>query len=454
MDKEKIVIIGASHPGHEAAFDLLDRYDNVDVTVFEASDFVSFMSCGMKLFLEGKTTGENNVRNFSPQQLIDRGGKIENNSEAIKLNPTAKTVTIKNTVDGSTKDVPFDKLILTPGVNPLELPLPGVELKNVLLMRGYDWATKINQALQDDKIKNVTVIGAGNGIAAVEAALDANKNVTLIDASDRPLANYFSKEFTDIFEQEFKDKGAKLALSTKVTGFQGSNSVDSVETDHGSIPTDLVIIAAGIVPNTAWLKGTINLNNRGYIDTDEYFRTNVKDVYAVGDAVWPLSIPANKRMPIPSAVASRHEALYVVEHIFEEKPARSFSGLVGGQVLEFGDVHAVVTGLTQNATKFLGINAKTSIYIDHLRPEYIPDKDNPMGYISLTYNADTHQILGGAVLSKYDMTAQGNVLSLAIGQKLTLEDLAEQDFFFTPSFDRQWNILNLAAQHALGFAKF
>jgi NADH peroxidase len=57
-------------------------------------------------------------------------------------------------------------------------------------------------------------------------------------------------------------------------------------------------------------------------------------------------------------------------------------------------------------------------------------------------------------LSTYDVTAQGNVLALAVQQQLSLEDLAEADFFFQPGFDRQWNLLNLAAQHALGEPRF
>ncbi len=448
---QKVVIIGASHPGHEAAIELLDRYQDLDVTIYEASDFVSFMSCGMKLFLEEKTTGQDNVRNFSPADLEKLGGKIVNNSQAVALNPANKQVTIKNTQTGQTEEVNYDKLILSPGVDPLQLPIPGADLDYVYLMRGYSWAKKINEALHNDEIKNIVVVGAGNGIAAVEAGVLAGKNMTLVDASNHILANYFSKDFTDVFEQEMRDKGVDLKLDTKVTGFTNDHLV---QTDHGDIKADLVIVAAGIVANTDWLKDTINLNQRGYIETDEYLRTNQKDVYALGDAIWPLSIPANKRMPIPSAVAARHEANYLVQHLFEKKPSRPFPGLVGGQLLEFGDVHAVVSGLPQKSAEFAGINAATSIYIDHLRPDFIPADDNPLGYISLTYNKDTHQILGGAVMSKHDITAQGNVLSLAIGHKLTLEDLAEQDFFFSPSFDRQWNILNLAAQHALGLHKF
>lgn len=450
MSKKQIVIVGASHGGQEAAYEILDRYDDVDVTVYETSDFVSFMSCGMKLFLEGKTTGQDNVRNFTPEGLAERGGKVVNNTAVTALDPANKTVTVKNVKNGSIKEINYDKLIISSGVNPASLPLPGADLKNIMLMRGYDCASEINAAAHNKDIKNVAVIGAGNGIAAAEVFAKAGKNVTLIDGGHKPLENYLNDTYTDLFAKELADHGVNLAMDTKVTGFVGDDKVEKVETDHGEIATDCVIITVGIKPNTAWLKDTVDLYDNGYIKVDNYFRTNVKDVYAIGDAVFPFSIPANRRVPMPSAIAVRHEAQYVVEHLFEAKPERVFKGLVGAQLLEAFNLHTVTTGLSEKTAKRIGINAKETILKSRLRPDYIPENDNPVCYISVIYNEESHQLLGGSTLSSYDISGQANVLSLAIRNKLTLEDLAEADFFFSPTYDKQWSLVNQVAQKALG----
>ncbi|HBQ42795.1 MAG TPA: FAD-dependent oxidoreductase, partial [Lactobacillus acetotolerans] len=110
-------------------------------------------------------------------------------------------------------------------------------------------------------------------------------------------------------------------------------------------------------------------------------------------------------------------------------------------------------GLSEKNAKRAGINAKEVVLKDHLRPDYIPDSDNPECYISIVFNQDTHQVLGGSVLSSYDISGEANVLSLAIRSKLTLEDLAEADFFFSPTYDKQWNLVNLVAQKALNLYK-
>lgn len=222
----------------------------------------------MKLCLEGKTTGINDVRNFRPEDLKNRDGRIYNNTQATDINTYEKTITAKNVKTGETVKFPYDKLIISTGVNPAKLDLPGVDLKNIYLMRGFDWAEKINGAQYDENIKNVAVIGAGNGIAAAEVMAKAGKNVTLIDTDSKPLENYLNDVYTDEFENELRKNGVNLAMNTKVEGFSGDDKVEKIKTSNGEIATDCVIIAVGITPNTDWLKGTIELYNNGYIKTD------------------------------------------------------------------------------------------------------------------------------------------------------------------------------------------
>lgn len=454
MDKRKVIIVGASHGGHESAIELLDKYDDVDVTIYEAGDFISFMSCGMQLYLEGKVTAKDDVRNFAPEDVEAKGGHVYANHEVTAINPDDKTVTVKDVVSGKESQVEYDKLILSSGVTPKTLPVPNSDLENIYLMRGRDWATKLNAAKDDPAIKNVVIIGAGYiGIEASEVFAKAGKHVTLMDMIDRPLGTYLNPELTNILEPVFKDH-MDLKMNAKITGFKGEDKVSGVETDQGVVPADLVIVSAGVTPNTAWLKGIVDLDQRGWIKTDPYLRTNVKDVYAIGDAILPLSIPAGKPMPIALATTARREAQYLVDHLFEAKPGKAFKGVTGASALSVFDYHFATAGLNQFSAKRNDVPYATSFYEDSMRPAYIPEKDNPKVYVSLTFNPYNHQILGGAVLSKYDITAQGNVLALAISHKMTLEDLAEQDFFFQPGFDRQWSLLNLAAQHALGLAKF
>lgn len=457
MEKTKVIIVGASHGGHQSILELLSRYgENVDITLFEAGDYVSFMSCGMELYLEDQVTDVNDVRNFRPENFPQPNVHILNNHEVKAIHADQKTVTVTSILDKSTKEYEYDKLILSSGVKPNSLPVPGTDLENVYLMRGYDWATRIKDKLTDPAIKNVAVIGAGYiGIEAAEAFQKAGKEVTLLDVIDRPLGTYLDPEMTDILTEHLKEKGIKVVTGAKITAFTGEQQVAAIQTADEEIATDLVIQAAGVKANTEWLKGVVDLDDRGWIVTDEYLQTNLPDVYAVGDATLAYSIPARSKMPIALATVARREARYVVKHLFEDTSSQPFGGVVGSSALSVFDYHFAASGLNSFTAGKAGVAIRTAYYEDTIRPKYVPEEyGNTKVSIQLFFDPMTHQVLGGAVLSTYDVTAQGNVLALAIQQKLTIEDLAEADFFFQPGFDRQWNMINLAAQQALGEEPF
>lgn len=456
MSKTKIIVVGASHGGHQSVLELTRKYKDLDIKLFEAGDFISFMSCGMELYLENSVTDVNDVRNFKPEDLEKRGAEVYANHEVTKIDADNKQVAVKDLKSGETQNYAYDKLILSSGVTPNDLPVPGHDLENVYLMRGKDWAEKIKAKLTDPAVKNITVIGAGYiGIEAAEASTKAGKHVTLIDMIDRPLGNYLDSDLTDVIAKELADKGVDVVTSAKIESYEGTGKVTAVKTSDAEYPSDLVIQAAGVKPNTEWLKGTVDLDARGWIETDEYLRTNLPDVYAMGDAVLAYSIPAQTKMPIALATVVRREARYVVDHIFENTPSVPFQGVVGSSALSVFDYHFASSGLNTTTAKKAGVTVRTSFYKDTLRPAYVPaEKGNPDVYVGLDFDPQTHKILGGAVLSTYDITAQGNVIALAVQQGLRLEDLAQADFFFQPGFDRQWSLLNLAAQHALGEPEF
>ena len=451
----KVIIIGASHGGHQSALELLDKHPDADVTIYEKGDFVSFLSCGMQLFLEDKVSGVDDVRNFKPEDIEKRGGKVKSQHEVLSFDADKKEVTIKNLVTGDVFNETYDKLILSSGVTPAALPVPGADKENIFFMRGRAWALEIKEKMQDPEVKNVAVIGSGYiGVEAAEVFAQAGKKVTIIDMIDDVLGNYLDKELTDILAPVFEANGVALALGESITGFSGGDVVTGVETKTGTIDADLVIVAAGVTPNTEWLKGLVDLEPRGQIKVDDYLRTSAKDVYAIGDAILPLNIASQQHAPVALASTARREARYVVRNIESDTPTEKFRGVLGTSALSVFGYKFAMTGVNDFSAARSGVPVTGSFFKDTLRPSFVKNDGNTDVYVKLNYDNETHKILGGQVMSTYDVTAQINAVALAITTGLTLEDLAEADFFFQPGFDRQWSLLNLAAQAALGETKF
>jgi len=451
----KVIIVGASHGGHQSALEILDIYEGADVTIYEKGDFVSFLSCGMQLYLEDKVTQVDDVRNFKPEDIEKRGGKVKSQHEVLTFDADKKEVTIKNLATGELLVDTYDKLILASGVTPAALPVPNADLENIFFMRGRAWALQIKDKLSDDKVKNVVVIGSGYiGVEAAEVFAKAGKNVTIIDMIDNVLGNYLDQEMTDILAPVFKENGVNLELGAQIKGFVGEKQVTGVEHQNGVVDADLVIVAAGVTPNTSWLEGLVDLEERGQIKVDEYLRTSAKDVYAVGDAILPLNVASQKHAPVALATTARREARYVVRNLTKDQPTEKFQGVLGTSALAVFGYNLAMTGLNEFSASRSEVQIKGNFYKDTLRPTFVKNDGNTEVYVKLNFDEKSHKILGGQVLSTYDITAHINTLALAIKTGLTLEDLAEADFFFQPGFDRQWSLLNLAAQSVLGETKF
>ena len=95
----------------------------------------------------------------------------------------------------------------------------------------------------------------------------------------------------------------------------------------------------------------------------------------------------------------------------------------------------------------LGKETKAVTVVEDYLMDFNSDKQK--AWFKLVYDPETTQILGAQLMSKADLTANINAISLAIQAKMTIEDLAYADFFFQPAFDKPWNIINTAALEAV-----
>lgn len=444
----KVVVVGSSHGGFEAVQELLQDYPQAEIQWYEKGDFLSFLSCGMQLYLEGVVKDVNSVSYATKEDMEKKGVHVFIQQDVTAINPTEHQVTVHNLADDTTRTESYDKLIISTGAVPAQIPVAGNDLKNIYFMRGRDWAMKLKRATVEPLINNVVVIGSGYiGIEAAEAFAKAGKQVTIIDVLPRILGTYLDSEFTDVLAQELKQNNVDLALGENVKKFVGDNGkVQQVVTDKGTYAADLVIESVGVKPNTAWLADTLELNDDQTIKTDQYQRTSQPDIFAVGDATYVTFAPTGQPAKIALATNSRRQGRYAVKNL--EKASQPTPAVSGSSALSVFRYHFASTGIKDATAKNYPVQS-ASVYVeDSYRPPFVPDAHNAKVQFKLTYNPENGQILGAQIMSTADVTANINTISLAIQQHLTVADLAYTDFFFQPGFDRPWNIMNVAAQKA------
>lgn len=442
----KVVVIGCTHAGTSAVKSILKESPEAEVIVYERNDNVSFLSCGIALYVGGVVKNAQDLFYSNPEELASLGATVNMEHNVTSIDTELKQVTAVNLKTNETSITSYDKLVMTTGSWPIVPPIPGIKANNILLCKNYNQANKIIDSAKD--AKKIVVVGGGYiGIELVEAFVESGKDVTLIDGLDRILNKYLDKPFTDKLEQELLSQGVTLALGENVARFESDeqSNVKKVHTASKSFEADMVILCVGFKPSTELLGDKVEKLPNGAIKVNEYMQTSQPYIFAAGDSAIVHYNPTQSDNYIPLATNAVRQGLLVGKNI--EKPTLAYRGTQGTSGLYLFGWKIGSTGLTIENALAQGINADMAYLEDNYRPEFMPTTEKVM--MQLVFDKDTKRILGGQLMSKYDITQSANTLSLAVQNEMTVEDLALSDFFFQPHFDRPWNYLNLLAQAAM-----
>ncbi len=442
----KVLVVGCTHAGTAAVVNLKELYPESEITIYEKNDNISFLSCGIALNVGKVIESTESLFYNSPENLAKSGVNTKMKHEVLDINFDEKRVEVKNLVTQEVFYDDYDKLVLTLGSWPIVPEFEGGNLDNIVLCKNYDHA--LNIINKGEKAENVVIIGAGYiGVELVEAFEMQGKKVTLIDAENRIMAKYLDKEFTDIAEKEFSDRGVNLVLGEKVQKFNGENGkVNEVVTDKGTYKGDLVVLCIGFAPNTKLINGKLNTLKNGAIIIDEYMRTSREDVFAAGDCCVVKFNPAKEERYIPLATNAVRMGTLVAKNLV--KPTLKYMGTQGTSGIKIYDKCIASTGLTEEGAKITtNINAGSVTITDNYRPEFMPTFEPAT--IKLVFDKDSRKVIGGQICSNVDLTQYMNTLSVVIQNEMTVEELAMTDFFFQPHFNKPWSLLNTVALKAI-----
>ena len=440
----KVAVVGCTHAGTAAVSNIANLHPEADITVYERNDNVSFLSCGIALYVGGVVKDPQGLFYSSPEKLEEMGVTMKMKHEVLDIDTNHRRIRVKNLDTNEELEDTYDKLVMATGSWPIVPPIEGIKLNNILLSKNYNQANTIIERAKG--AERVTVIGAGYiGVELVEAFQKYGKEVTLIDGEDRILSKYLDPEFTEVIEEDFRNRGIRLALNETVTRFEGEKNVSKVVTSKGEYESDLVILCVGFRPNTELVKGQVDMLPNGAIIVDEYMRTSKRDIYAAGDSCAIRYNPTGEHAYIPLATNAVRMGTLVGRNIM--KPTTKYMGTQGTSGLHLFDLSMASTGLTEKAASSAGMNVKTITIEENNRPEFMPDYE--VITLKVVYEEESRRILGAQVISKADVTQSINTLSVCIQNNMTVDELGFIDFFFQPHFNKPWNFLNQAGLQAI-----
>ncbi len=441
----KIVVVGSNHAGTAAINTMLSLDKNNEVVVFDRNSNISFLGCGMALWIGGQIKGSDGLFYASKEMLENAGAKIHIETEVTKVDFDKKIVYAKS-VDGKEYEESYDKLLLATGSIPFIPPIPGKELENVQQVKLFQDASEVIEKLKDESIKKVTVVGAGYiGVELVEAFERHGKEVTLIDIASTTLSSYYDKPFTDLMDENLKSHGIKFALDQQVTEIKGDKKVEKVVTTKGEYETDMVILCIGFKPNTFIGKEKIETFRNGAYKVDSKQMTSIKDVYAIGDCATVQDNSIQDTSYIALASNAVRSGIVAAHNIVGNE--LDGIGVQGSNGISIYGLHLVSTGITVNRAKKMGLDVEYTDFDDLQKAEFM-EEENPEVKIRIVYEKKSRRIVGAQMASRYDMHMGIHMFSLAIQKEVTIDELKLLDIFFLPHYNKPYNYITMAALNA------
>ncbi|RSX49343.1 NAD(P)/FAD-dependent oxidoreductase [Bifidobacterium castoris] len=441
-----VAIIGCTHAGTFAASSILHAHPDWDVHVFERNATVSFLSCGIALWVGDHVSDPRKMFYSSPAQLEAAGATMHMRTDVTDVHVAARTLEYRDLETGDTDTLPFDKLVVTTGSRPVVPSIPGVDSKRVQLCKNWDDAIEIKERSTD--AKSVVVIGAGYiGAELAEQFSGIGVETTLVDAADRVLANNFDKPITDQVEERYRAHGVTLALGEKVVSLRDNDEDGTVTvvTDGGEYTAQFAVLAVGFLPNTDLVRGQLDMMDNGAIVTNEYMQTSVPYVYAAGDSATVLYNPTGAHDYIPLATNAVRQGMLVGANI--ERPTRKYMGTQATSAVQLYDLSLAASGLTQGGANRRGMDIRSTELVEDYRPAFMTTTA-PVTSI-LTWDPNTRLVKGAQFCSSVDVSGAANVVSVAIQARFTIDMLANVDFLFQPNFDQPVYYVGAVASKAV-----
>jgi len=441
---KKVLIVGGVAGGASAAARLRRLDENAEIIMLERDEHISFANCGLPYYI-GETIQERSKLLIQTPEAMKRRFNIDVRvySEVIAIDGEQKIVTIRSKERG-TYEESFDYLVLSPGAKPIVPPIPGIQLPGIASLRNIADTDRIKQLVDEHPIEHAVVVGGGFiGIEMAENLRERGINVTVVEAAQHILAPY-DDDMIAHAEQELKKHGIELVLGDGVASFETENDTSAkiaVQLQSGNtLQADLVILAIGVQPDTAFLQPTgIKLGARGHILVDEYMETNLPGVFAVGDAVQVTHFVSNQQTAIPLAGPANKQGRIAADNIAGLKSA--YHGTQGSSIIKIFDMTGAATGMNERMLQ----QQDKPYHVVHLHPAshatYYPGAAPIAMKLIFDYNG---KILGAQAFGKDGVDKRIDVIATVIRMQGTVEDLTELELCYAPPYSSAKDPVNMA----------
>lgn len=441
----KIIIIGGVAGGATAATRLRRLSEENEIIIFEKGEYVSFANCGLPYHIGGTINDRNKLLLQTPESLKERYNlDTRISTEVLSINKEEKTVTVRNLKTGEEYTETYDKLLLSPGAEPIKPPFEGIDSDKIFTLRNIPDMDKIVEQTKDKK--GFVVVGGGFiGLEIAENLIELGKNVRLVELGNQVMAPV-DFEFASFIHNKAKEKGLEFLLNTGVKRFEDhDNKIKVYLNDESFLETEAVILAIGVKPETTLAKNAgLEIGETGGILVNEFMQTSDENIYAVGDAIEVANYINGKKVLIPLAWPANRQGRLVADNIINGNHSK-YTGSLGSSILKFFELSVAATGLNEKILKRNNIPYKTIMITKGHHAGYYPGAKDVVLKVIFDENG---RIFGAQAVGEDGVDKRIDIIATAIKGNLKVQDLQEIEITYAPPYNSAKDLVNIAGYAA------
>lgn len=440
----KIIIIGGVAGGATTAARLRRNDENANIIMVERGEHISYANCGLPYYIGGTIAERESLFVQTPEAFHQRFNvDVRVQQEVLSIDQQAKTVKIKKLLTGEVYEESFDKLVLSPGAEPVRPNLPGIDSEGIFTLRNVSDTDRIKNYITNNQIKRAIVVGAGFiGLEMAENLHRLGIFVSIVEMAEQVMTP-LDYSMASLVHQHLKTKNVEFFLKDGVSSFRHENNGVKVTLKSGrQLHSDMVILSIGVRADSHLAhKAGLELGQTGGIKVNEYLQTSHPDIYAVGDAIeYPNPLTGTPQITYLAGPANKQGRICADNIINDNK--RVYNGSINTAIAKVFDLTVASTGVSGRTLRKENIPYSSSITHSGSHAGYYPGAI-PMS-IKIVFDPQSGKLYGAQIVGYDGVDKRVDLMATVVKNGGTIYDLTEIEHAYAPPYSSAKDPVNIA----------
>jgi NADPH-dependent 2,4-dienoyl-CoA reductase/sulfur reductase-like enzyme/peroxiredoxin family protein/rhodanese-related sulfurtransferase/TusA-related sulfurtransferase len=439
-----IVIIGGVAGGATTAARLRRNDETANIIMIERGEHISYANCGLPYYIGGTIAERESLFVQTPQAFSRRFNvDVRVKQEVTAIDAKAKVVTVKNLTSGEVYSLTYDKLVLSPGAEPVRPNLPGVGLPGIFTLRNVADTDRIKSYIEKNNVKRAIIAGAGFiGLEMAENLHKLGIQISIVEMAEQVMTP-LDYSMASLVHQHLKTKNVEFFLKAGVTSFTKEEDGLTVTLQSGRVlKSDMVILSIGVRADSYLAKQAgLKLGTTGGIQVNEFLQTSHPNIYAVGDAI-EFHNPITKIPQITYLAGPANKQGRICADNITSNNTKKYPGSINTAIAKVFDITVASTGVSGRTLRTAGIPYLSSITHSGSHAGYYPGAI-PMS-IKIVYQPQTGKLFGAQIVGYDGVDKRIDLLATVVQNGGTIYDLTEIEHAYAPPYSSAKDPVNIA----------